>query len=316
MKILLTLALVFVAGCGPAQPSQPEVTEPTRVEDVPQDGLTGTIHRYTFPSAFAATRTVDVWLPPDYDSTRQHVVLYMHDGQNLHIPSESYGGVAWEVDEAMAALRASGEIPPTIVVGLWNTPLRFREYMPQRPVEAASPEAQAYLRDLTEGDILSDGYLRHLVEEVKPFIDANYPTLPDAAHTFVAGSSMGGLISMYAQAEYPQVFGGMGAFSTHWPIREGDLLEPMRVNVREYLASRLDAIPPTAMLYFDYGTAELDAYYPPYQAAVDSMLVARGISPERWVTRRFEGAGHNEAAWQARFPDAIRFLFSRLSTPQ
>ena len=86
-------------------------------------------------SAHAAPRRVTVWLPPGYDSSStRHRVLYMHDGQNLFDPADAYGGQTWGVVPALLALRAAGQVAPTIVVGVWNTPLRSREYGPAAPL--------------------------------------------------------------------------------------------------------------------------------------------------------------------------------------
>jgi predicted alpha/beta superfamily hydrolase len=148
--------------------------------------------------------------------------------------------------------------------------------------------------------VKSDAYLRFLVDELKPAIDARYRTLPGPADTVVMGSSMGGLISLYAVAEYPQVFGAAGAVSTHWPAADGAMVE--------WLGRHLPD-PATHRLYFDYGTATLDAGYAPYQEAMDVLLRQAGYREgENWRTLRFEGAEHNEAAWKARVDEPLRFL--------
>ncbi len=101
-------------------------------------GVTGTVVRYAgMPSTHVAPRNVDVWLPPSYgkDPAQRYPVLYMHDGQNLFDPATSYGNVDWAVDEAMTGLIAKGAVREAIVVGVWNTPKRREEYMPQRAVQ-------------------------------------------------------------------------------------------------------------------------------------------------------------------------------------
>ena len=89
------------------------------------------------PSSHVAPRNVDVWLPPSYgkDPARRYPVLYMHDGQNLFDPATSYGNVDWAVDEAMTGLIEKGAVREAIIVGIWNTPKRREEYMPQRAVQ-------------------------------------------------------------------------------------------------------------------------------------------------------------------------------------
>src|SRR5437764_14297436 len=121
----------------------------------------------------------------------------MHDGQNLFDPQCSFIGVDWGIDEAMRDLIAAERAPGAIVVGIWNTRERSQEYMPQRALELF-PVQRARRRSP-----LADSYLKFLVRELKPFLDEHYRTLPDREHTFIMGSSMGGLISIYAVCEYP-----------------------------------------------------------------------------------------------------------------
>jgi pimeloyl-ACP methyl ester carboxylesterase len=122
--------------------------------------------------------------------------------------------------------------------------------------------------------IMSDEYLKFLVLELKPFIDGKYSTLPDRDNTFIAGSSMGGLISMYAICEYPAIFGGAACLSTHWPgiIEMKD--NPVPIAFLDYLRRYLPD-PSTHKIYFDYGTATLDAQYERYQLQVDGIMQPR-----------------------------------------
>jgi predicted alpha/beta superfamily hydrolase len=256
-----------------------------------------------FASRHVAARDIDIWLPPSYDenSKKRYPVLYMHDGQNLFDPSLSYTGVDWDIDGAMTRLIEHGEVREAIVVGIWNTPARFAEYMPRAPVNTEKVSSGILGRPAGRAtDIVSDDYLRFLAEELKPAIDARYRTLPERDHTFVMGSSMGGLISLYAAAKYPDVFGGVGAVSTHWPICNGCMID--------WLKTQLPA-PGAHRWYYDFGTATLDAQYPPYQAKMDAIMRERGYTEGRdWLTRRFEGAEHNEAAWKARVEIPLKFL--------
>ncbi len=119
---------------------------------------------------------------------------------------------------AATRLIEAGTLPGVIIVGLWNIGAnRWGEYLPQKPADTPAGRAfAARFADRLPGERYSDAYLRFLVEELKPFIDAHYSTRPDQPNTFVMGSSMGGLISLYAICEYPQIFGGAGCVSTHW----------------------------------------------------------------------------------------------------
>jgi predicted alpha/beta superfamily hydrolase len=263
------------------------------------------LERYAdFPSRFVLPRHVDVWLPAGYAAApeRRYPVVYMHDGQNLCDPEEANFGVAWAADRALARLAAAGEAPPAILVGLWSTPRRYPEYRPARPFDVLSAAARDRLLAPMGDDLLSDAYLRFIVEEVKPWVDAGYRTQPGRAATSIMGSSMGGLISLYALCEYPGVFGGAGCVSSHWPAVEGVILP--------YLRDRLPD-PATHRLYFDYGTHTLDALYAPGQAAVDAIMRERGYTEGvNWLTRRFPGAAHFEKDWAERVAVPLRFLLS------
>ena len=267
---------------------------------------TGTTESWQrMPSRHVGARDVDVWLPPSYgkDPQKRYPVLYMHDGQNLFDPALSYTGVDWDIDGAMMRLIDAGDIREAIVVGVWNTPLRFAEYMPKAPVRTETVGSGVEGRALGRNeDIRSDAYLRFLVDELKPFIDTRYRTRTGRNDTLVMGSSMGGLISLYAAARYPEVFGGVGAVSTHWPACDGCVIDWLGAHLPD---------PRTHRLYFDHGTAALDAMYPPYQARMDAALRKGGyIEDENWITRRFEGAEHNEAAWRARVEIPLKFLLA------
>jgi predicted alpha/beta superfamily hydrolase len=243
--------------------------------------------------ALGRERTIRLYLPPGYDaSDERYPVLYMHDGQNLFDPALSFTGVDWDVDGTMTKLIGSGQVREAIVVGISNTPLRGREYM---PAKAVAPDRRAQL--------LSDEYLRFIVEELKPAIDATYRTKPSREDTLVMGASMGGLISAYAVSEYPDVFGAAGGMSTHWPADDGVVID--------YLAAHLPARG-AHRFYFDHGTATLDAGYAPYQLRMDRVLQDAGWRPGRdWMSREFPGAEHNERAWRDRLDVPLRFLLGR-----
>jgi predicted alpha/beta superfamily hydrolase len=262
-----------------------------------------------YPTGLIAPRPVDIWLPPGYafNTEQRWPVVYMHDGQNLFDATVAFTGVDWGVDEAIASLMQAGKIQGAIVVGVWNTEYRYQEYAPQGPFEAAlsGPDAAKFLAYAEEkkGAPFSDNYLRFLVSELKPFIDATFRTQPDPAHTVVMGSSMGGLISLYALEQYPHVFGRAGCLSTHWPAAQGAFLEPLAEALPAPLVGR--------RLYFDFGTRTLDATYEPYQRSFDEVLRKKGYrAGVDWVTRKFSGAMHDEAAWRARVKIPLEFLLA------
>jgi enterochelin esterase-like enzyme len=302
--LLLALLAAALAPAAPAAAQEPPV-------------VGRLVHYRNFPSRYAAPRNVTVWLPPNYDpSGPPYSVLYMHDGQNLFDPATGYGGKEWGVDEAVARLMAQGAIRPTIVVGIWNTPARLREYVPSKAFDRLPERYMDRVRGLYGGDPLSDGYLRFIVRELKPFIDRTYNTAPQRDRTSIMGSSMGGLISLYALAEYPGVFGSAGMVSTHWPLllppEGGELSDADREAVASafeaYLRSALPR-PGRHRLYFDHGSETLDRHYAAYQQRIDRLVEAAGWTRDRdWISRNFPGAAHNEDAWRARVEIPLRFL--------
>lgn len=269
-----------------------------------------------FPSRYVDARNIDIWLPEHYDSTKKYSVLYMHDGQMLFDSTTTWNRQEWLADEWASRLMREGRIEDCIVVGIWNNgPQRHAEYFPQKPFESLSKaEQKALYRATRNGQyrlfskkIKSDRYLRFLVRELKPYIDRRFSTQPDPAHTFVAGSSMGGLISLYALCEYPEVFGGAACLSTHWPGIFTLENNPIPDAFFRYLQNRLPD-PDTHKIYFDYGTATLDALYPPLQKQVDAILQAKGYGPGNWITLEFPGEPHSEQAWSKRLDKALVFL--------
>ncbi len=261
---------------------------------------------HAVPSRFVAARDVDIWLPPSYgrDPRKRYPVVYMHDGQNLFDPSLVFNGTDWDIDGAMTRLIDAGTIREAIVVGVWNSPQRFLEYMPQAPVR--TPTIATGIDGVPPFDaagLQSDAYLRFLVEELKPFIDAQYRTLPGRDDTAVMGSSMGGLISLYAIARRPDVFGRAAAVSTHWSACGGCTIDWFAAHLPDRRTHRL---------YLDHGTATLDAGYAPYQQRMDAALRRAGWRAGRdFVTRIFDGAEHSEVAWRARAEVPLRLLLGK-----
>ena len=146
----------------------------------------------------------------------------MHDGQNLYAPANPWNHGPWDVDRQLLALRASGRLRKAMVVGIDNAGAdRSREFAPQLALERL-PERQRHRGIGADGStLLGEAYLRFVVEELKPFVDGRYRTRPGPEGTFLMGSSLGGVVSAYALARYPQVFGAAACLSTHWPITLG-----------------------------------------------------------------------------------------------
>ena len=268
-----------------------------------------------FRSKYVTARNIDVWLPENYSPGKKYAVLYMHDGQMLFDATTTWNKQEWGVDETMSRLLKEDKIREAIVVGIWNSGSnRPSDYFPQKPFESL-PEAfrDSLLQATNKEDaffpvpVQSDSYLRFIVEELKPYIDSKYATKTDRDNTFIAGSSMGGLISLYAICEYPEVFGGAACLSTHWTGTFTDKNNPIPNAFMQYLERNLPQ-PSTHKLYFDYGTETLDALYEPYQLQADAIMRRKGYTSQNWKTVKFTGADHSEKAWQKRLHIPLTFL--------
>jgi predicted alpha/beta superfamily hydrolase/uncharacterized iron-regulated protein len=269
------------------------------------------IHFKDFPSKYVQPRNVEVWLPENYNESKRYSVLYMHDGQMLFDSTTTWNRQEWQVDEHMSNLLNRKAIKDCIVVGVWNNgKYRHTEYFPQKALEYMPQATKDTLtRQLLEGKPQADNYLKFLVKELKPFVDSVFTTIPDKQNTFIAGSSMGGLISMYALCEYPEVFGGAACLSTHWIgnfQKNTDIPNAFAQYIKTTLPSAADH-----KFYFDYGTAGLDSLYKPYQLKINSILAAKGYITKNHVTKEFRGDDHSEKSWNKRLDIPLLFLLKR-----
>ena len=272
----------------------------------------GTIKRVdSFASKYVQPRTIAVWLPEGYDSTKKYPVLYMHDGQNLFDSTVTFNHQEWKVDETIMRLIREKRMRPCIVVAIWNTGMtRWNEYFPQKAVNYFSgPDMNTFTSTYLKTPLVADDYLKFLVRELKPFIDKTFPTLSDRDNTFISGSSMGGLISLYAMCEYPKVFGGAACISTHWIGGWPPVVQYIPNGFFQYFKANLPS-PKTHKIYFDYGTETHDQYYKPFQAEMDKIMTEKGYTSANWMTKEFPGENHSEQSWNKRFYIPLEFLLS------
>lgn len=233
-------------------------------------------------------RTISVYLPPGYDTSdvARYPVLYLQDGQNLFDRATAFGE-EWQVDETAQRLIGEGAIEPLIVVGVWNVgDRRVDEYTPATdPKHARGGE--------------SERYGRLLVEDLKPFIDRTYRTLPSAANTGIGGSSLGGLLALHVGLRYPTAFGKIAALSPSIWWAE-------RAIVHEVEALRGRA---PVRIWLDAGTQEASEVVPDLRRLRDALVAKGWREGEDLHYVEIEGARHEESAWAARVGDVLRYLY-------
>ncbi|QLG10248.1 alpha/beta hydrolase [Deinococcus sp. D7000] len=261
----------------------------------PDSTVTGTLLQWeNVGDANHAARTVLAWLPPSYDSQpeKRYPVDYFHDGQNVFDAATSYNLSEWGADETLTALAAEGL--EAIAVGIPNgDERRYHEYSPVRH-PGFPPEV--------EGGGGGDAYLSFLTDTVKPLVDGHLRTLPDAAHTSLIGSSMGGLISLHALLTRPDVFGGAGVMSPAFWACAGEAFDRVRRSP-----------PMGGKVWLDIGGREgtdhperQQAYWDDAHAMRD-LLLQQGLGERLRFQADPEGI-HRETAWKVRLPEALRFL--------
>jgi enterochelin esterase-like enzyme len=268
-------------------------------EGLRADGATGDLRLHEFRSRiFRNTRFLRVWLPPGYDDGesqgRHYPVLYLNDGQNLFEAAASFGGVEWGVDETADRLIREGEVPPMIIVGIDNAGKdRIREYMPHRSMNPVMLRVQGR------------HYPDFLMKEVMPFVEKNYRIASGPENTGLGGSSLGALIALYTAMARPGVIGRL-------LLESPSLWASNRQAIKE---SRSVRIWPEKS-YLGVGTVEAGSEERSRTVVDDvrelaSILRRAVLSESRLRLVIKDGAGHNEAAWAGRFPEALRFLFGR-----
>lgn len=257
--------------------------------------LVGSLDRYPAVASAYLPHQHDlvVCTPPGYayDPTRRYPVLYLHDGQNVFddFPMSPFG-VQWGIDTTARALMHAGVIEPLIIVAIGNAGRdRIDEYTPTR--DSAHDKGG-----------LADRYGQMLVHEIKPFIDRQYRTRPDARNTGLGGSSLGGLLSLYLGLKYPQVFGKLALLSPsvwwddRWIIRK---LAEARGHKGDQRLHRI---------WLDVGTGET-------RMLKGAQLLHRTLLRKGWEDgadlqyHEAEGALHDERAWGQRSGLFLKFLF-------
>jgi predicted alpha/beta superfamily hydrolase len=263
---------------------------------MPKHTLTGTIRRHRqFPSKILGNRRdVLVWLPRGYSrfSRKRHPVLYLQDGQNVFDAATAFAGVEWGVDETAQRLIRQNLIEPLIIVAIANTGEdRIHEYAPTPGVIDASAKRKKRSKGWAQK------YGRFLIEELKPYIDKQYRTKPEAEFTGLGGSSLGALLTLSIGLWFPNFFTRLIAISPS--VWWDDQVIVKMVN-------QLDRKLPLK-IWLDTGTNE-----PGWEHAriLCAALIEKGWQPFGDLHyHEIEGGDHSEAAWAMRVEPALRFLF-------
>ena len=251
--------------------------------------ITGDVRTHAaFHSRFLKhDRTVLVYLPPGYDeeAAERYPVFYLHDGQNLFDQATSFGE-EWHVDEWAQQLITSGEIAPVIIVAIYNTgEHRIDEYTPTVDTEDRGGHA--------------DDYGQMLIQELKPFIDSTYKTLPSAASTGIGGSSLGGLLTMHLGIRYPTAVSRLAVLSPSvwWDNR--------------VLLTEVEALPGKlpVKIWLDAGTAEGEDTIANARALRDALVGKGWVLGQDLKYVEVEGGDHSEQSWSRRIDEVLRFLF-------
>lgn len=223
------------------------------------------------------TRRVWIYLPSDYktQASKKFPVMYMHDGQNLFDDTSSFAG-EWGLDEFMDTT----SLAKSIVVGIdHGASKRLNEYNPYDNAKFGKGEG--------------DEYVDFLVKTLKPYIDNHYRTLANKQNTGIAGSSMGGLISMYAVLKYPDVFSKVGVFSPAFWVAGDSIFEAVKARGGKV----------NSYIYFYGGKLEGESMVPDMTKVYDQM---KKISKSKMKLVIRDDGRHNEPTWRKEFPEFYR----------
>lgn len=264
-------------------------TKTGRHKVVVRGQITGTVKYHRgMKGAGLQDRDVIVWLPPAYehDKTTRYPVLYMHDGQNVIDPATSSFGVDWQIDETADALIKKKSIPPLIVVGIYNTSDRVKEYTPGEK---------------------GNNYVNFIVNTVKPFIDSTYRTKRDRKNTIVGGSSAGGIISFMIVWQHPEIFSKAICMSPAFKNTPSSSMNFDYVKVVAESKKRENVF-----FYIDNGGVGLESQLLPGIDEMISALRSKGYKEKKdFVYLVDPAARHSEADWAKRFPNALSLVLQK-----
>ncbi len=278
-----------------------------------QKASAGNVDRhYIYSPEMGDTITVDVWTPKGYSvSGRAYPVIYMHDGQNLFDATTTWNGQSWEMDSVVSRLVNNGEIIAPVIVGIHSVAeTRLGDLMPENvKCYIKNSENKALQGFLSSSPLRGNAYASFMVNTLRTAMNQRYNLAASADSVFVMGSSMGGLMSVYAMSEYPDAFGAAACLSTHWiGTTDGD--PTFSDAMYAYLSERLPRNG-SHRLYLDRGTAMVDSLYASSDCRMAQLAGRLGYNGLRFENFVDSGAGHQERFWAARVARPLRFLLGQ-----
>ena len=261
--------------------------------------LTGNVQQRRFRSQ-QLDEDFDLWvyLPPGFspqDSWR-YPTLYLHDGQNVFDQKTAAFGVEWGVDEQAEHLILQGQIEPIVIVGIANTPARIAHYTP--------------FPDPISGGGMGPAYRQFLCEELRPWMETQYPLRKSPHDRALAGSSLGGLSSLYISWTRADIFGKVAALSPSLWWGERKLI--IRIGGDQSSAAR------PLKIGLDMGDEESqeDDNDNGGPDVIDDLRTLRAVLldkgyriGENFAYQEIQGGRHDEASWSARVDSVLKFLF-------
>ena len=240
-------------------------------------------------------RNISVYIPDNHKGPFK--VIYMHDGQNLFFKEASSYGEIWDAHTQYERFTKAGLIEPHIIVGIDNTKYRMDEYAP-----FDNSTIYKTYSDEFRVPVFGQEYARFIVEELKPWIDIKFKTKKDKEDTYIMGSSLGGLISLYCGLKYPNIFGGIGCLSTSasWnPAALDNLLDTLKPDIHQ-------------KYFITVGSNESGKN--DHKANRDytnvSKKIYKNIKPlvNSIFYKVYEGGIHNETLWASQLSEFVQFM--------
>ncbi|MGM0435541.1 MAG: alpha/beta hydrolase [Bacillota bacterium] len=246
-------------------------------------------------------RTVEITVcVPESTKTQRFPVLYMHDGQNIVDPKRSYSGSTWKIKESFESLR---DMPEVVVVGISSAAdsRRLDEY---NPFEFEFETDRLTMEGGKTPGGLGEAYMQDIITQIKPFVDERYPTDPSAKNTAIMGSSLGGLISLYAGIAHGDYFTRVASLSGAFFVS----MESLNELIDKSHLSHLEKV------YIDTGDSEVAGGEPRDYLLSNQAVHAdlkKKLDKDKLQYKEIKNGKHHETDWAKRFPEVIRFLFNQ-----